>query len=42
MKLITTIGARPQFIKASALSKIIKKTKKNRRNFNTHWTTLPL
>ena len=28
MKLVTVIGARPQFIKASALSKLIKKQKK--------------
>ena len=28
MKLITIIGARPQFIKASALSKLVKKEKK--------------
>ena len=28
MKIITVIGARPQFIKASALSKLIRKEKK--------------
>ena len=28
MKIVTIIGARPQFIKASALSKLIKKEKK--------------